>query len=65
MEKINVVLVVLNNKNLGQAVRTLNLEKAKLVAVVVENIQGKSLKVGDKQIPIVPFPAIQRLLDAG
>ena len=65
MEKINVVLVALNNKNLGQAMRTLNLEKANLVAVVVENINSRFLKINDKKVPIVPFPAIQRLLDAG
>jgi len=65
VEKINVVLVALNNKKLAQAVRTLNLNKTNLVAVVVENINSRFLIVNEKKVPIVPFPAIQKLLDAG
>lgn len=65
MEKINVVLVVLNNKLLEPAISTLNFERVNLIAVIVENPPNEFLLVGEKQIPVAPFSVIQKLLDAG
>ena len=64
MEKINVVLVVLNNKFLEQTIRSLSFYSANLVAIVVENSPKKFLKLGDKEIPLRPFSAVQNLIDA-
>ena len=65
MEKFNVILVLLNEKSLGAALKNLNFGKAKLVAVVVENGTGKFLNIGNLRIPIISFANINNLLSAG
>ncbi len=65
MKKINVVLVVLDNQFLKQAVGTLNFDRANLVAIIVEGVKEKILSLSDKEIPLVPFSMVQKLLDAG
>ena len=64
MDKINVVLIVLNNGLFEQTVRSLNFQRANLVAIIVENAPGKFLMFNDKEIPLVPFSAIQNVVDA-
>ena len=65
MNKVNVVLVVLNKNYLRQAVGTLNFDKANLVAIIIDGIKEPILSLGSKEIPLVPFSMIQKLLDAG
>ena len=65
MEKINVVLVLLNANNLRTAVSSLNFERANLVAVVVEGGNGNFLTVGNRRIPMISFASIGQLLSAG
>ena len=65
MEKMNVILVVLNNKYLEQSIATLNFNKVNLVSVIVESSQNQFLLMGDKEIPIATFSMMQRLLDGG
>lgn len=64
LEKINAVLVLLNAKNINQALGTLNFAKVNLVAVIVEDGRG-AISIGNRNIPIVPFAAIQNVLDVG
>ena len=65
MEKINVVLVVLNANNLSTALESLNFERANLIAVVIENGSGNFLTVNGRKIPLVSFADIDQLLSAG
>ncbi|MBQ4403068.1 MAG: CDP-glycerol glycerophosphotransferase family protein [Selenomonadaceae bacterium] len=65
MGKINVVLIVLNEKALEQALQSLNFNRANLCAIVIDNGNGKFLSLGQQRIPLVSFSAIQSLLDRG
>ncbi|MBE8950477.1 MAG: CDP-glycerol glycerophosphotransferase family protein [Quinella sp. 3Q1] len=65
MEKINVVLVVLNANALEQTLQSLNFNRANLCAIVIDNGNGKFFNLGQQRIPLVSFSAIQRLLDRG
>ena len=65
MEKINVVLVVLNANKLRDALSMLNPERANLVAVVIENGNGNFLQAGNRQVPLISFASIGQLLSAG
>ena len=65
MEKINVVLVVLDGKKFEQALGSLNLNAANLVAVVVENGTGRFLNLGARKIPCLSFAMIHTLLAQG
>ena len=64
MEKLNVVLVLLNAKNFNSALSSLNFNKANLIAIVVENGNG-IIQIGNKKIPLVSFASIQQILDVG
>ena len=65
MEKIKVVLVILNANKLQETLTSLNFGRANLVAVVVETGNGILLQVNDSQVPMIPFAAIGQLLTAG
>lgn len=65
MNKVNVVLVVLDKNYLKQTVGTLNFYKANLVAIIIDGIKEPILSLGSKEIPLVPFSKIQKLLEAG
>ena len=64
MEKINAVLVILNENSLANAMNSLNFANVNLVAAVMENGDGKFMAFGDKKIPLVSFASIQNLLGA-
>ena len=63
MEKINVVLVVLNVKYLQRVLEHLNPARANLVAVVVDGYGKNSLQFGGKEVPVIPFAYIQQTID--
>ena len=65
MEKINVILVALNEKSLNSAVHSLNFSKANLVAIVIDGGNGKFFSLGGRKIPCVSFAKIQEIVDAG
>ena len=65
MEKINVVLVLLNANNLRLALSSLNFERANLVAVVVEGGNGNFLQSGNRKVPMISFASIGQLLRTG
>ena len=65
MQKINVVLVLLNAKEIKTALRTLNFAAANLVAIVVENGDGNFFNIGNKKIPFVSFASMKPLLNRG
>ena len=54
MEKINVVLVVLNREFLEQAIRNLNFDRANLATIIMDGGE-KTFSVGDKKIPVTSF----------
>ena len=56
MDKIDVVLVVLNGENLESAVDNLNKEKVKLAAIFMDG--GKDKTFGAEKIPIISFAKI-------
>ena len=64
LEKINAVLVLLDTKKINQALSNLNFAKVNLIAVIVEDGRG-AISIGNRNIPIVPFAAIQNVLDVG
>ena len=64
MAKINVVLVVLNNKCFDRAMSGLNFDIANLAAVVVEGSKADFLNLDGKQVPIIPFAMVQNLANA-
>ncbi len=65
MNKINAVLVVLDKNYFKKTVGTLNFNKVNLVAIIIDGIKEPILSLGSKEIPLVPFSMIQKLLDAG
>ncbi len=65
MEKINVVLVLLNANKLREALSSLNFNRANLVAVVVEGGNGNFLTVDKRRVPLISFASIGQLLNAG
>ena len=65
MQKIDVVLVLLNANNFKTALKTLNLIDANLIAVVVEGGDGRSFEVRGKNIPLMSFASMQNLLNRG
>ena len=65
MEKLNVVLVILNDNALSSALSNLNFDNANLVAIVVENGNGQSIQIDDSKIPLISFASMQPLLDSG
>ncbi|MBE8954286.1 MAG: CDP-glycerol glycerophosphotransferase family protein [Quinella sp. 2Q5] len=65
MQKIDVVLVLLNVNDFKSALKSLNFDAANLVAIVSEGGDGLAIKLGSKQIPFVSFSLMQKLLDRG
>ena len=61
MEKINVVLVALNEKFLQQALLSLNTAAVNIAAIVVENDGNRSLEVGAAKVPLKSFSAVPDL----
>ena len=61
MEKINVVLVVLNEKFLQRALFSLDIDSVHFVAVLTKKTDKKTLNVGAAEVPILPFAAIPSL----
>ena len=64
MEKINAVLVILNENSLVNALNGLNFANVNLIAGVMENGDGKFMHFDDKKIPLISFASIQNLLNA-
>ena len=65
MEKFNVVLVVLNESSFEAAVRSLNLNNANIVAVLLESGGEKILTLDEKKIPVLSFESVQKFLNRG
>lgn len=65
MEKINVVLVVLNPNALERALGSLNSANANLIAIVTNNGNGQLLNFKGRKILFAPFSAVQELINAG
>lgn len=63
MEKINVVLVMLNENSLVTALEALNFHNVNLVAIVIEDGNDKFLNINEKKVPTVSFSAIKDTLD--
>ena len=61
MAKINVVLVVLNNRYFDRAMGSLNFEVVNLSAIVIEGTNANFLNVEGKQVPIISFAMIRNL----
>lgn len=62
MERINVVLLALNEKSIQQALFALNPATVNLVAIVTEN-GNRVLKLGATKFPLVPFSAIPAIVN--
>lgn len=65
LQKIDVVLVLLNVNDCKSVLKTLNFEAVNLVAILTEGGDGVAIKLGKKQIPFVSFASMQKLLDRG
>ena len=61
MEKINVVLVLLNSENLEATLKNINRDNVNLVAIALDNAKEKFFKVGEKKVPTVNFSAVHDL----
>ena len=61
MEKINIVLVLLNSEKLEATLKNINLDNVNLVAIALDNAEEKFFKVGEKKVPIVNFSAVHDL----
>ena len=61
MEKVNVVLVVLNREALENVIANLNFGNANLVAIITDPLpKEKNFQVGEQQIPLASFAQIQQ-----
>ena len=65
MQKISVILVVLNPKTLGEAFGCLNMNAAQLEAVIIEGGDTQSFKIDDYTLPTHSFDSIEQLLQNG
>ena len=65
MKKLDVVLVMLNENALESTLRALNFETTNLVAVVIENGDGRVLTLNDKEVSTVSFASMQKFLNRG
>lgn len=63
MEKIDIVLVVLNREALENAIKNLDLAKVNPIAIVADNEKNKSFSFGEKNIPMFPFIKIQKRIE--
>ncbi len=62
MDKIDVVLVVLNKKFLNRAIQSLNLEKVNLETIIADGA-GKNFQFEDKQFPVTSFANAARIME--
>ena len=60
MEKLDIVLVVLNRKFLEHSIQNLNFDKANLATIIMDG-DAKNFKVGGEQIPISSFSDAPKL----
>ncbi|MBR0288863.1 MAG: hypothetical protein IJQ82_07780 [Selenomonadaceae bacterium] len=58
MERVNAVLAVLNGEALDDVIKSLNLDKANLVAIVSDKRKAKFFTLGERKIPIFSFTQI-------
>ena len=66
MKKARVILVVLDRKIFGNALKSLNYDKVSPYAVIMEGGNGKFLKFGDKfKAQMLPFEYINQTLEVG
>lgn len=65
MPKLDVILVVLNAAVLDEVLQALNVRNANLIAVVVDDGDGRIISVGKREVPLLSFSQIQSLLDEG
>ena len=61
MEKINIVMIVLNGEYLERATQNLNFDKVNLTAIITDSDE-KTFKVGDEEIPINSFSNASKLV---
>ena len=62
MDKIDVVLVILNKDFPESAIKNLNFDNANLLAIVMDDTEEKIFQLGDKEIPLRPFQTIKGLM---
>ena len=61
MEKIDVVLVVLNRERLESAVKNLNLDKVNITAIMTDgDTNEETVQVGENQIKRIAFSVVQK-----
>lgn len=60
MEKIDVVLVVLNREALENTIKKLDLTKVNPIAIITDSERKKIFLLGNKKIPVSSFRKIQR-----
>ncbi|MBR0261645.1 MAG: hypothetical protein IJQ85_07600 [Selenomonadaceae bacterium] len=63
MEKINVVLVMLNPNSAENAVKKLNLDSVNLAAIIMDNNKEKFFTVGENKVPLFSFKQIQSSIE--
>ena len=62
MDKINVVLVILNHEALEETLEKLNLDNVNLVAIVIDGDSNeKTIEIGNTMIPRVSFVTINKI----
>ena len=61
MEKINVVMIVLNGEYLERATQNLNFDKVNLTAIIMDGDE-KIFKAGGEEIPINSFSNVPKLV---
>ena len=61
MEKLDIVLVVLNRKFLEHAIQNLNFDKVNLATIIMDGDE-KAFKVGNVQIPVSSFANVPKLI---
>ena len=64
LEKINAVLVLLDEKKINHALGSLNLSKVNIVTIVVENGKKRLLSLGGSQTLLISFSDIQEILSS-
>ena len=62
MEKVNVVMIVLNAEFLKRAIQNLDFGKVELMTIITDSNE-KTFPVGDKQIPINPFANVMKIAE--
>lgn len=63
VDRRNAILVVLDKNRLMNFLKCLNFKNVKLIAVLMEGVNGKFIVVNNAQIPIFSFAMIESILD--